>query len=43
MIFGQNEGDPGENPMSEGLREAMNSYLLLTEEGRCETCNGWET
>ncbi|XP_048879762.1 src-like-adapter 2 [Brienomyrus brachyistius] len=43
MIFGQSEGDPGENPMSEGLREAINSYLLLTEEARCETCNGWET
>uniref|UniRef100_A0A3B3T021 Src like adaptor 2 n=1 Tax=Paramormyrops kingsleyae TaxID=1676925 RepID=A0A3B3T021_9TELE len=38
-----NEGDPGENPMSEGLRDAINSYLLLTEEARCETCHGWET
>ncbi|XP_063065226.1 src-like-adapter 2 isoform X2 [Engraulis encrasicolus] len=42
MIFGKGKGDLEESPVSEGLREAINSYLYMTEElGECD--QAWDT
>lgn len=36
MIFGKGKDGAEESLVSEGLKEAMNSYLYMTEE--CEDC-----
>ncbi|XP_050952790.1 src-like-adapter 2 isoform X1 [Labeo rohita] len=42
MIFSQSKGDAEESLVSEGLKEAINSYLYMTEE--CEDCcQLWDT
>ncbi|XP_076132420.1 src-like-adapter 2 [Alosa pseudoharengus] len=42
MIFGTGKEELEESPVSEGLREAINSYLYMTEElGECD--QNWDT
>ncbi len=42
MIFGQRKEGAEESIVSEGLKEAINSYLYMTEE--CEDCcQLWDT
>lgn len=42
MIFGKGKAELEESPVSEGLREAINSYLYMTEDlGECD--QNWET
>ncbi|XP_029108399.1 src-like-adapter 2 [Scleropages formosus] len=44
MIFSQDPTDTEDTPVSEGLREAINSYLLLTDEATCDDCGkSWKT
>ncbi|KAG7477937.1 hypothetical protein MATL_G00074860 [Megalops atlanticus] len=38
MIFSRDKVDTEESLVSEGLREAINSYLFMTEETNCEDC-----
>lgn len=42
MIFGTGKAELEESPVSEGLREAISSYLYMTEElGECD--QNWDT
>ncbi len=42
MIFGQRKDGAEDSIVSEGLKEAINSYLFMTEE--CEDCcQLWDT
>ncbi|MBN3304050.1 SLAP2 protein, partial [Amia calva] len=44
MLFSTDKAESGEPLVSEGLREAINSYLYMTEELDCESCGkGWKT
>ncbi|XP_035236737.1 src-like-adapter 2 [Anguilla anguilla] len=44
MIFSKDKVDTEESLVSEGLREAINSYLFMTNEGNCEDCElSWNT
>ncbi|KAJ8265326.1 hypothetical protein COCON_G00144250 [Conger conger] len=44
MIFSKDKVDTEESLVSEGLREAINSYLFMTDEGNSEDCDlSWNT
>ncbi|KAB5546414.1 hypothetical protein PHYPO_G00071760 [Pangasianodon hypophthalmus] len=44
MIFGPQKEGVEESLVSEGLKESINSYLYMTENGECNECAGnWDT
>lgn len=44
MIFSKDKEDTEESLVSEGLREAIHSYLFMTDERNCEDCElSWNT